>query len=221
MTEKVIELQEVKSEKVEERQPISDIQIIDKKPVTKLSQEEKDIIIQCYKEGKEQPNYTVSESKTGKLKITKSKSETTKSLKEEPKVVDNKSIDDDNNKPKRAKSNDENEGSSMLTNEQMMILHMMDLNSKLDYLAHKQQKLKKKYKKMKNDIYVDDDSIDVDVNELEKKLEVSPNVSEVKKSEEITKVEISQPIPPKQRQVYSDPETIYRGKGWRQKVKFL
>ena len=38
----------------------------------------------------------------------------------------------------------------------MLFQHIIDLNNKFDTIMNKHKKLKKKYKKMKNDIYVED-----------------------------------------------------------------
>ena len=158
-TEKVIELTEVNKQPPEESLPVTTEQtIIEAKPVTKLTKEEKELIVNNFKSGNPQPNYTVTELKNGDFKITKSVNKGKVQIPKqntENKVVEPKVI-----QPK-------------FTNEQMLIHQIMELNSKLDILNSKQDKLKKKYKKIKRDIYVDADEFETEPVEPSEEIQTS------------------------------------------------
>ena len=194
MTEKVIELNEVKEEPKEEQpkeKTKHDITVIEPKPVTKLSNEEKDLIISNYRDGIIQPNFTVKELKNGTLKIVKTTNKG--GYTKPPENVEKPVTPVD--KTSHAK----------YTNEQMLIQEIIDLNSKMDVMLNKHKKLKKKYKKMRSDIYVDLDEV-----EEKPKEEEQPVIQEEQRQE----------TPPPQLTEIDYNNALYnlRKRGWRRSL---
>ena len=104
------------------------------KQVSKLTNEEKDYLINLYKNGGENDLYKVYFYKNGTNKIVKRKQppkyNTTKRLLESQKPT--------------------------MTNEQILLEHVIDLETKFATLYQKHKKLKKNYKSLQEDIYCDD-----------------------------------------------------------------
>lgn len=104
------------------------------KQVSKLTNEEKDYLINLYKNGEENDLYKVYFYKNGTNKIVKRKQppkyNTTKRLLESQKPT--------------------------MTNEQILLEHVIDLETKFATLYQKHKKLKKNYKSLQEDIYCDD-----------------------------------------------------------------
>ena len=105
------------------------------KQVSKLTDEEKDYLINLYKNGEENDLYKVYFYKNGTHKIVKKKQppkyNTTKRLLEAQKPA--------------------------MTNEQILMEHVIDLETKFATLYQKHKKLKKNYKSLHEDLYVDED----------------------------------------------------------------
>ena len=110
------------------------------KKISELSKEEKDIIVNNAKQGIDSQYYKVSFYKNGNTRITKKK---------QPKEQTAQKII-----KQRAPS---------MTTEQLLMEHVIGLETQLGILNEKHKKLKGKYKKMYQDVYVDEDDVyDVD-----------------------------------------------------------
>ena len=120
---------------------------IERKPIKDLTKEEKDIIINNAKNGIKNDYYDVKLFKNGNARIVLKK--------DKPLTVSQKYINknkDDNNLNNKV----------YLSNDQLLMEHIIELHSQLNKLQGKQKKLKKKYYNLKNDIYEDiDDTPDI------------------------------------------------------------
>ena len=201
MSEKVIDLKEVPEPPVETK-PV-ERKVIEAKPVTKLSEQERLMIIDCLKNGKPQPNFALRELKTGGTKLVKA-------VNKYPNLqVNQKAVD---------LSVAQNNGESKVlltpkfTNEQMLIQQIMELNSKMEIIMDKHKKLKKKYKKIKRDIYVDVDEFETEPVISSEKVESKENIqNETVEESNITKPQFT----------YNDFIHVMTKPGnWRRKVNY-
>ena len=116
--------------------------IIEKKPINKLTKQERDIIVNNAKNGIDNKYYDVKLFKNGSTRIVLKK----------------------NNKKNDCNSNeveDKISTKSYLSNDQFLMEHIIKLNSKVEHLRNKQKKLKRKYHKMKHDIYEETDDSEI------------------------------------------------------------
>ena len=116
---------------------------IEKKPIKQLTKEEKDIIINNAKNGIENDYYDVKLFKNGNARIVLKK--------DKPQTISQKYINNNDN------DNKNNDNKVYLSNDQLLMEHIIELHSQLNRLQGKQKKLKKKYHNLKNDIYEDID----------------------------------------------------------------
>ena len=160
---------------------------IEKKAVKDLTVEEREIIIANAKNGIENEHFDVKFLKNGNSRIVAKKSKT--------QTVTQKVI----------KNN--NDGKVYLSNDQLLMEHIIELNSRLDKLSVKHKKLKKKYRHLKNDIYED-------VNESSVSEPLNETLNENQKNEEQKNED----------QTDKEQNIIYRSsvsRGWRSKVQYL
>ena len=108
------------------------------KKISQLTKDEKDILINNAKNNIENDNYNVTFFKNGNYRITKKtpakESTATKIIRE-------------------------NKG---MTNEQLLFEHVINLESQIAILRQKHKNLKRNYKQIYEDVYVDDDEIQND-----------------------------------------------------------
>ena len=147
MAEKVIELSEVQNEQqtnesktIETKQ--TEHKFVDKKTIASLTDDERALIINNFKNGVDQPHFTCKTFKNGNFRIIKRK--------DKPATLSSTIISQNESNQSQSKN-------KTYTNEQIMFEHIMDLNSKFDRLMSKHKKLKRKYDALQSDIYVDDD----------------------------------------------------------------
>ena len=122
---------------------------IERKPVSKLTTEESDYLIDLYKNGGEDDYYKVYFYKNGTNKIVKKK--------QPPKY----------NTAKRLLEQQQQQAKPVMTTEQVLMEHVIDLEAKYATLYQKHKKLKKNYKSLHEDIYFDDEDDRQNVNTLE------------------------------------------------------
>ena len=120
-------------------EPIEHEMVIQPKPVKYLSQAEKDYLINLYKEGGEHDNFKVQFCRNGVVKISTRKAP--------PKTVTEKIVERHSAQGK----------GGMLSTQDLLLEHVLDLENKVTKISMKHKKLKKKYKSICSDIYVDDD----------------------------------------------------------------
>ena len=113
---------------------------IEHKPVGKLTQEESQYLIDLYKNGGEDDYYKVYFYKNGTNKIVKKK--------QPPKY----------NTAKRLLEQQQQQAKPVMTTEQVLMEHVIDLEAKFATLYQKHKKLKKNYKSLQEDIYFDDEA---------------------------------------------------------------
>ena len=177
--------------------PVENAKKIEKKAVKDLTAEEREIIIANAKNGVENEHFDVKFLKNGNSRIVAKKS---KAPTISQKVIKNN-----------------NDGKVYLSNDQLLMEHIMELNSRLDKLSVKHKKLKKKYRHLKNDIYED-------VNES---LDITPLAAESSVSEPLNEtLNENQKNEEQKNEEQTDKEQniIYRSsvsRGWRSKVQYL
>ena len=98
-----------------------------------------------------------------------------------------------------------------MSDNKLMMEHIIELNNQVNKLMNKQKKLKKKYRSLKHDIY-EDVELEQETNKQEIKQEA--NNQEIK--QEANKQEIK-PETNKQ----ANNQVQYRRKGWRSYVSYL
>ena len=112
---------------------------IELKQVSKLTDDEKDYLINLYKNGGEDDYYKVYFYKNGTNKIVKKK--------QPPKY----------NTTKRLLEQQQLQSKPVMTTEQILMEHVIDLEAKYATLYQKHKKLKKNYKTLHEDIYYDEE----------------------------------------------------------------
>ena len=159
------------------------------KLVRDLTNDERALLIKNYTDGVENDNFNVKQLKSGNMSITRKRKGEVKTL-------------DDVVAKTVVKSNGGKVGN--MTNEQMLIQNMLEIERKLERERLKRKRLQKKYKKMKSDIYEDDgkggDDEEIIINQkvedkVEEKVEeiVVEPVKEEPKVEEVVKQSVQQP----------------------------
>ena len=119
---------------------------IEAKSVSKLTEEEKNYLINLYKNGGEDEHFKVTFCKNGSNRIAKKK--------QQKEQLSTKLIGNENKKPVQNSVSNRS-----LTNEQLLMEHVIDLEAKFVTLQQKHKKLKKYYKSMHEDIYAEDNDL--------------------------------------------------------------
>ena len=120
------------------------ISIVPDKSIKSLTDDERAIIVANAKNGIDQPYFDVKYFSNGNYRIVKRK-------KVKPTVAQ---------KVISAAANvvDPNPSKVYYTNDQLLLEHIIELNSKFDKLMNKHKKLKHKYQTLCTDLYIDDNS---------------------------------------------------------------
>ncbi|KAI5524192.1 phage tail repeat-like family [Trichomonas vaginalis G3] len=159
------------------------------KPVKELTDEEKNSIIESARSGNTNPNYKVTFHRNGTASISKKKQTlTNKILKSEGAF-------------------ETTDGKVYFTDQQFIIEHLIDLESKYSKLYNKHKKLKGKQKQMAYDIYEDTNDTTIPASEVkseEPKSDEKPIEEGKPKTEDKPKPKFSQPS--------------LAGMGWRQRL---
>ena len=175
---------------------------VELKDVKKLTSEEREQIISNFKNGIDNEFYDVKTLKNGTTRIVKKKN---KSQSLSNKLISglcpaDRSSSKDNEqfvKPER----------KYLSNEQLLMEHIFELNTQMNKLKNKQKKLKNKYKGIKRDLYVDVDENDEPHNDEKDFIQGDRNRPP---SEELEK-----------RGLRPQPEGHAVQRGWRSRVSYL
>jgi len=127
---------------------------IERKPVSTLTEEEKTYLYNLYKDGGEHENFKVQFFKNGNHRIVRKKAppkyNTAKRMLEQQKALD-----------KERGVQPQTPPNPIMTNEQMLFSHIVDLEAKYATLYEKHKKLKKNYKTMYYDVYEDEQSNEI------------------------------------------------------------
>ena len=128
------EIQEIEHEVEEEISNEKPEYVIKANRVCDLTQKDKDYLLECARNGIQNDKFDVKLFKNGNHKIVLHKTER--------KSVAQKTIE-----TKRDR----------LTNDQLLMEHVIDLESRFKVMEMKHKKLKRKYKNLKQDLYIDAD----------------------------------------------------------------
>ena len=128
------EIQEIEHEVEEEISNEKPEYVIKANRVCDLTQKDKDYLLECARNGIQNDKFDVKLFKNGNHKIVLHKTE--------KKSVAQKTIE-----TKRDR----------LTNDQLLMEHVIDLESRFKVMEMKHKKLKRKYKNLKQDLYIDAD----------------------------------------------------------------
>ena len=174
--------------------------VIERKPVSTLTEEEKTYLYNLYKDGGEHENFKVYFYKNGNHKIVRKKAppkyNTAKRMLEQQKALD-----------KERGAQNPTPQNPIMTNEQMLFSHIIDLEAKYATLYEKHKKLKKNYKTMYYDVYEDDQSNEI-INEQNEPINEQSN--------EITKEEVQPPASENMMEEPAMPENKYLNRVMRQ-----
>ena len=126
------------------------------KTVKKLSKDERSMLMDKFEKGVEDPYFKVIRMSNGAIRITKRRN---------PIVADVKQAQEERSTRIANKVN-------RLTNEQLLMEHIIDLETRFESMRLKHKKLKKRYNELENSIYEDVDNdtkpvVDAEVNESE------------------------------------------------------
>lgn len=167
---------------------------VELKDVKKLTSEEREQIISNFKNGIDNEFYDVKTLKNGTTRIVKKKN---KSQSLSNKLISGRKDNEQFVKPEK----------KYLSNEQLLMEHIFELNTQMNKLKNKQKKLKNKYKGIKRDLYVDVDENDEPHNDEKDFIQGGRNRPP---SEELEK-----------RGLRPQPEGHAVQRGWRSRVSYL
>ena len=172
---------------------------VELKDVKKLTSEEREQIISNFKNGIDNEFYDVKTLKNGTTRIVKKKNKS--------QSLSNKLIS--GLCPSGCKDNEQfvKPERKYLSNEQLLMEHIFELNTQMNKLKNKQKKLKNKYKGIKRDLYVDVDENDEPHNDEKDFIQGDRNRPP---SEELEK-----------RGLRPQPEGHAVQRGWRSRVSYL
>ena len=139
--------------------------LIEFKNVSKLTADEKDYLIDLYKNGGEDDHFKVYFYKNGTNKIVKKK--------QPPQRMTAKLLQkmEESQKP-------------IMTTEQLLMEHVIDLETKYATLHQKHKKLKKYYKSMQEDLYIDDNDDIVQVQQKQEQQPITPTTDKEEVNDE-------------------------------------
>ena len=187
---------------------------VELKDVKKLTSEEREQIISNFKNGIDNEFYDVKTLKNGTTRIVKKKN---KSQSLSNKLISGRKLclQPEGQSPSglhdRSSSKDNEQfvkpEKKYLSNEQLLMEHIFELNTQMNKLKNKQKKLKNKYKGIKRDLYVDVDENDEPHNDEKDFIQGDRNRPP---SEELEK-----------RGLRPQPEGHAVQRGWRSRVSYL
>ena len=142
----------VKGEVIKANEPTHDLRIEElNKPVRKLTKSEREMIINEFNNGVDNKYYKCHKLKNGSIRITKRSNPLTNDSDDAHETV-NKKIDNKLN-------------TKRLTDNQLLLEHIIDLEKRYEVMRMKHKKLKKRYNKLETDLFESDDE-ELDVREI-------------------------------------------------------
>lgn len=140
----------VKEDVKEAAEPVVEAPAYQSKVVKKLTKDERQMLIDKFNNGEEDPYFKVCKMQNGSMRITKRKTpviqDTEQAQKEHSNTIERKG-----------------RTSGRLTNEQLLMEHIIDLEKRFECMRLKHKKLKKRYNELENSIYEDVDDIQTPV----------------------------------------------------------
>ena len=125
---------------------------ISSKSVKQLSKSERSRLISDFENGTENPYFKVMRMKNGSIRVTKRR---------EPLLDDASKANESANQ--RIERKLPNSSGKRLTNEQLLMEHIIDLETRYERMRMKHKKLKKRYNALENTIFEDDEDDVVEV----------------------------------------------------------
>ena len=122
------------------------------KPVKQLTKAERELIINEFNNGGDNKYYKVHKLKNGSIRITKRANPLTNKDDDAHETV-NKKIDNKLN-------------TKRLTDNQLLLEHIIDLEKRYEVMRMKHKKLKKRYNKLECDLFEDDDDEPLNIKEI-------------------------------------------------------
>ena len=165
---------------------------VGRKAISRLTEDERALIIKNHNEGIYQPYFDVKTLDDGTLKIVKKKPK-------QPTVSQKATTQAANTSEAKPSEGDSN-NKVYYSDNQLLFEHIIELNSKVDKLMNKHKKLKKRYKALQQDIYVDSVDDDSQGETLEPSHEAIPQQ--------------------KPKQVFLQPQQVIQ-RGWRSRLSYL
>ena len=147
------------------------------KPVKQLTKSERERLINEFNSGKDNKYYKVHKLKNGSMRITKRTNPLVEDVEQAHETVNSKI----NNKLNTKK----------LTDNQLLLEHIIDLEKRYEVMRMKHKKLKKRYNKLENDIF-EDDSDEIDVREVKYDDDVKNSENHEKQVEK----QVAEPVEP-------------------------
>lgn len=182
---------------------------ISSKSVKQLSKSERSRLISDFENGTENPYFKVMRMKNGSIRVTKRR---------EPLLDDaNKANESANQRIERKLINS---SGKRLTNEQLLMEHIIDLETRYERMRMKHKKLKKRYNALENTIFEDDDEL---VNEPVVEDNVEEPVVEKDVEEPVVEENVKEVVEQRAETTY-----IPRGRGrvkqrvnWREMISYM
>ena len=133
---------------------------VELKDVKKLTSEEREQIISNFKNGIDNEFYDVKTLKNGTTRIVKKKNKSQSLSNKLISGLTNCSLSLHDRSSSKDNEQFVKPEKKYLSNEQLLMEHIFELNTQMNKLKNKQKKLKNKYKGIKRDLYVDVDEND-------------------------------------------------------------
>ena len=205
-----VERNEVKDEVKDTVENVDDVlNNISSKSVKQLSKSERSRLISDFENGTENPYFKVMRMKNGSIRVTKRR---------EPLLDDASKANESANQ--RIERKLPNSSGKRLTNEQLLMEHIIDLETRYERMRMKHKKLKKRYNALENTIFEDDDEL---VNEPVVEDNVEEPVVEEPVVEENVKENVKEVVEQRAETTY-----IPRGRGrvkqrvnWREMISYM
>ena len=151
---------------------------ISSKAVKQLSRDERSKLISDFENGVENQYFKVMKMKNGQIRITKRTTPLVQDVERAHEVVNNKI--------------DEKFINKRLTDNQLLLEHIIDLEKRYEIMRLKHKKLKKRYNKLENDIFDDSDD-ELDVREVTVPYNEEPVKIEQKEVEPVVPEAVARP----------------------------
>ena len=204
-----VERDEVKDEVKDTVENVDDVlSNISSKSVKQLSKSERSRLISDFENGTENPYFKVMRMKNGSIRVTKRR---------EPLLEDASKANESANQ--RIERKLPNSSGKRLTNEQLLMEHIIDLETRYERMRMKHKKLKKRYNALENTIFEDDEL----VNEPVVEKDVEEPVVEEPVVEENVKENVKEVVEQRAETTY-----IPRGRGrvkqrvnWREMIGYM
>ena len=149
------------------------------KPVKQLTKSERERLINEFNSGKDNKYYKVHKLKNGSMRITKRTNPLVEDVEQAHETVNSKI----NNKL----------NTKRLTDNQLLLEHIIDLEKRYEVMRMKHKKLKKRYNKLETDLFEDSDD-ELDVREVSGEPEPEPVLEPVKFAVEDVKRHVETPV---------------------------